>query len=151
MKNDKQADILKIIRDWKELIENAQEKYVFGKALNKALFKRCMKSAFEWFLLDKEPKHQFDRFETDLYGHIFAYSRIPVVMDSENTLLFEASLHSAGILASAILHPEVVSIDGYKLIDDGFLINGEFKAVAYDFKKGDLKDYIELVKIGYWD
>lgn len=151
MAADKQMEILKIIRDWQDLIENAKNKYVFGKALNQTLFKRCMKSAFEWFLLDKEPKYQFDRFETDLYGLIFAYSCIPAVTISDNSLKYEASLHVAGVFAEAILHPEVVVIDGYKLISDGFLVKGEFKTAIYDFKTGDMKDYIELVKIGYWD
>ena len=149
--NDKAAKIMDITNDWHDLIFEAQSKYVFGKPLNHKLFKQCMKSAFEWFLKDKEPKYQFDRFETNLYGLIRGYSCIPAFIESRYSLKFKASLHAASILAGAVLHPETMTVDGYKLIKNDFYIGNEFKSAVYDFETGDLKDYTELVKSGFWD
>lgn len=151
MKKDDISTVMSISNDWAELIEYAQTEYVFGDPMDYDLFKKCMKSTFEYFLLSKEPKYSFDRFETELYGLVRAYSYIPAITDNENRVTFEASTHAAGILAYAILHSEVVKIEGYKLIDDGFLVDGKFRDITYDFEIGDMHDYIELVKIGYWD
>ena len=31
------------------------------------------------------------------------------------------------------------------------MIDGDFKPVTYDFEVGDMSDYVELVKMHYWD
>lgn len=95
MNSNRQSDILKIISDWSELIDDAQINGIAGEAIDYNLFRHCIKSAFEWLLLDKKPKNQFDRFETYLYAEIFAYSQIPAVTLSENSRLFETSLYLA--------------------------------------------------------
>ena len=146
--NDKAAKIMDITNDWHDLIFEAQPKYVFGKPLNHKLFKQCMKSAFEWFLKDKEPKYQFDRFETELYGLIRGYSGIPAIIKSRYSLKFEASLHAADTLAGAVPHPVAVTVDASSLLYD-FYVDGEFKAAVYDFEAGDLKDYAALIKTGF--
>lgn len=115
---------------------------------------QCMKSAFEVFLLNQDitqHKQVFSWEETDLFSEIYAYSCLPAIVESSCSEKFKASTHAAGVLAATIMHPETVEIDCYRLIDDGFLVKGEFKAVVYDFEKGDLKDFPELVQIGYWD
>lgn len=114
-----------------------------------------MKSAFEVFLLNQDITQHKQVFisweETDLFSEIYAYSCLPAIVESSCSEKFKASTHAAGVLAATIMHPETVEIDGYRLIDDGFLVKGEFKAVVYDFEKGDLKDFLELVQIGYWN
>ncbi len=149
-----QTEVWKVRNEWQTLIFEAREKYVFGKRINQKLFSQCMKSAFEVFLLNQDTsqhKQVFSWEEADLLSKIYAYSCLPAIVESSYSQRFEASTHAAGILAQAIMHPETMEIDGYRLIDDGFLVKGEFKTIVYDFNKGDLKDILGLVQMGYWN
>ena len=81
---------------------------------------------------------------------INGYSCIPAVTESEFSEEFEASTHVAAELAQAIINPEVYVFNGSKMIFE-YIVNDEFKPVTFDFETGDLSDYIELVKMHYWD
>ena len=146
-------NIINTINNWHELLECARTEYIFGAALDKKLYKKCMEEAFEHFFVNNRVHENddtsFDKLSVNLYGLIFAYSQIPAVTDTDDTLLFEASTRAARGLANAILHPETITIDNYKLIDDNYVIDNKFRAFTYDFKSGDLKDYMELVELEY--
>ena len=142
-------NLLHITNEWEELIDNAQCNYVFGDPLDLELFKKCMNDAYLYFTGNRTTPNTFDKFETMLYGQIYGYSCIPAITYN-NSPLFKASLNAAGCFAHAILHPETVGLSNGRMVDH-FLVNDQFKTVIYDFESGDLKDYIELVEIGFWD
>ena len=75
---------------------------------------------------------------------------IILLIKEKARLLTVFHTHAAGIFSYAILHPEAVMMENGKMTDE-FRVDGKFKPVEYDFESGDLKDYIELVKIGFWD
>ena len=140
----------RINAEWQDLIWMAQESCVFGEPLDTELFKTCMKDAYEFFAVGKEKKDSFTREEVELYGLIYGYSCIPAVTKSECSDEFEASTHIAASLANSIRIPEAYIFEDSKMtyeyrIDDGF------KPVTYDFERGDMSDYIELVEMHYWD
>ncbi len=138
--------------DWNELLDNAHAKFVYGESFNKTQFTKCMRKAYEYFILKKTDHSSFDIWETELYGSIREYSGIPAVIEGKRSVEFKASTCLAGCFAQSILHPEMVVFDGYVYQDNGFYIgDGEFKTLKYNFKSGDLKDFIEMVRIGYWD
>lgn len=143
-------DYFEIAEEWETLIEAAQRSYVFGEKTDAKLFKRCMKDAFKFFEAGKENKTSFSKTEVSLYGLIYGYSLIPAVTESEFSDEFEASARAAAELAQAIIHPEVFAFEDSKMIYE-FMVDGDFKPVVYDFETGDLSDYIELVKMHYWD
>lgn len=147
---DKIKQLISIIEDWEELIDHARYECTFDEPLDIALFKRCMKEAYGYFFPEKALSRVFETFEAELFGKICAYSYVPAVTEGENSVLFDASTHAAGMFSYAILHPEAVNMENGKMIDE-LRVDGEFKPVEYDFESGDLKDYIELVKIGFWD
>ena len=138
---------------WDELLDHAKEECVFGQPLNTALFKECMIKAFEELLLGKEPKEFFDSEEVGFIGTIFSYANMPAPKTGKNSILFDASMHAANDLAMAILYRDSYTIDDYRihfnLLDD----DEDHVRVFYDFKTGDLADYIEVVEIerGIWE
>ena len=137
-----------VITDWEELIEHAKNVCVFGDPLDTALFKRCMKDAFEILSVGKE-KAAFDRLEMELYGKIFGYSCIPAVTESEDSVPFQASLLAAGDLAEALIHPERYRFDSGRITaKDEYLIDGEVVEAGYDFETGYLDKYIRLIEEG---
>ena len=141
---------IEINEAWQELIELAQNRCVFGEQLDAELFRTCMKDAYEYFVVGKEEKASFNKIEATIYGLIYGYSCIPAVTDSDYSDEFEASTHIAAELAQAIMHPEVFTFENSKMIYE-FMIDGDFKPVTYDFEVGDMSDYVELVKMHYWD
>ncbi len=148
MANENHLELRNAAEYWFDLILEAQEQYVFGEPINQDLFKKCMKTTFECMVKGKEPKYQFDRFEAELYGYVYAYSQMPVVTECENSDEFKASIHAAGELAYTIMHPEAIVVEGDKIISYNY---SGVEKVTYDFVSGDLADYIELAKRGYWN
>lgn len=140
--------ILDVITGWEELLEHAKNECVFGDPLDTTLFKSCMKDAFEILSVGKE-KTSFYRSETELYGKIFGYSCIPAVTESEDSVLFQASLFAAGDLAGALIHPERYRFENSRIIsNDEYLIDDEVVEAGYDFETGDQNNYIRLIEEG---
>lgn len=140
--------IFDVITDWEELIEHAKNECVFGDPPDMELFKSCMKDAFEILSVGKE-KASFDRSETELYGKIFGYSCIPAVTESEDSMLFQASLYAASDLAGALIHPERYRFESGRITaKDEYLIDDEAVEAGYDFETGDLDKYITLIEEG---
>ncbi len=139
-----------VYNDWIELIYHAKNECVFGDPLDEDLFANCMKDAFECLGVGKDIKDTFGRVEVSLYGLIRGYSCIPAVTQSEDSVVFEASLRAAADLAGAYLHPEIYKFEENKIIYS-YMLDGEFKDVVYDFETGDLGDYIELIESGFGD
>ena len=143
--------IFDVVTDWESLIEHAKNECVFGDPLDTDLFKRCMKDAFEILSVGKE-KAAFDRLEMELYGKIFAYSCIPAVTESEDSMLFQASLFAAGDLAEAFIRPERYRFESSGIFsEDEYLIDGEVVEAGYDIEIGDLDNYIRLIEEGLLD
>lgn len=140
--------IFDVITDWESLIEHAKNECVFGDPLDTELFASCMKNAFAILSVGKE-KTAFDRSEMELYGKIYGYSCIPAVTESEDSLLFQASLYAAGDLAEALIRPERYRFESSGIIpEDEYLIDGEVIEAGYDFETGDLNNYIRLIEEG---
>ena len=147
-------DIFDIIYEWEDLIDDAK----YHGALDVDLFRECMNDAYHCFSPENKRKEQLEKEEIQLYGMIAAYSKLPVIAnDSENVLLYEASLLAASDFESFILRPSVIRLNGSKMEYVVNVVDSEEKKevynqhIAYDFETGDLSDYIELYESGYYD
>ena len=78
---------------------------------------------------------------------------MPPVIQSENSALFKASLNAAADFAEFILYPGVVTLNGSRMEYGLRIMNSgeeEYnRTIVYDFKTGDLSDYIDVVENGY--
>lgn len=81
---------------------------------------------------------------------IYGYSCIPAVTESDDSLLFEASLRAAGNLVWAILHPGAIRLKDSKMISE-IMLDGEVQEVVYDFETENMKDYVRLAEEGLSD
>lgn len=142
-------EIHEICDMWQELIDHAKNECVFGDPLDTELFKSCMKDAFE-YLSASEGKEMFNASEAELLCQIYGYSCIPAVTESEDSILFEASVHAAGNLAWAVFHSETFRFEDCKMIGR-IMLDGEMQEVVYDFETGNMEDYVRLAEEGLLD
>lgn len=142
-------ETLEVCDAWQELIDHAKNECVFGDPLDTELFKSCMKDAFE-ILFASGRKESFEMVEAELLCQVYGYSCIPAVTESDDSLLFEASLCAAGNLAWAILHPGANRLKDSKMISE-IMLDGKVQEVVYDFETGNMKDYVRLVEEGLSD
>lgn len=143
-------ETLEVCNAWQELIDHAKNECVFGDPLDTELFKSCMKDAFDC-LTACEGKEMFKASEAELLCQIYGYSCIPAVTESDDSPVFEASIHAAGNLVWAILHPGAIPGDirlkDSKMIRE-IMLDDEVQEVVYDFETGNMKDYVRLVEEG---
>jgi hypothetical protein len=142
-------ETLEVCDAWQELIDHAKNECVFGDPLDTELFKSCMKDAFEC-LFASGRKESFEMVEAELLCQVYGYSCIPAVTESDDSLLFEASLCAAGNLAWAILHPGAIRLKDSKMISE-IMLDGKVQEVVYDFETGNMKDYVRLAEEGLSD
>lgn len=140
-------ETLEVCDAWQELINHAKNECVFGDPLDTELFKSCMKDAFDC-LTACEGKETFKASEAELLCQIYGYSCIPAVTESDDSPVFEASIHAAGNLVWAILHPGTIRLKGSKMISE-IMLDGQ--EVVYDFETGNMKNYVRLAEEGLWD
>ena len=142
-------ETLEVCDAWQELIDHAKNECVFGDPLDTELFKSCMKDAFDC-LTAREGKEMFNASEAELLCQIYGYSCIPVVTESDDSPVFEASIHAAGNLVWAILHPGAIRLKDSKMISE-IMLDGKVQEVVYDFETGNMKDYVRLAEEGLSD
>ena len=142
-------ETLEVCDAWQELIDHAKNECVFGDPLDTELFKNSMKDAFEC-LSAHVGKETFKASEAELLCQIYGYSCIPVVTESDDSPVFEASIHAAGNLAWAILHPGAIRLKDSKMINE-IMLDGKVQEVVYDFETGILEDYVRLAEEGLSD
>ena len=145
---------LDIMAEWEHLLEHAKNECIFGEPLDIDLFRECMKDAGGFFSPEQLKAHSFDIEDLDLYGQILAYSLFPIVEESENNELCEASQQAANDLANAINNCRDDVFENGKMIEE-YEADGIKKIKFYDFETGDLSSYIEAIKtfglsILYW-
>lgn len=97
-------------------------------------------------------KMKLDIYDAYLYAQVYAYSRMPIIMQDD---LFDASVTAAGFLEhviSNVIHGLKTPVTPffshtYCLVEE----NGEEvrKPLTYDFLNGDLTTIIEVLKLSH--
>ena len=139
---------LDIMAEWENLLEHAKCDCIFGEPLDIDLFRECMKDAAGFFPPEKLKNDSFDSTDLDLYGQILAYSLLPIVEESENNELFEASQQAANDLAMAVSGCKAKVFEERKMAEE-YEVDGIKKTKFYDFETGDLSEYIEYLKFEF--
>ena len=141
----------KLSLDWYDLFEQTRDFCMFTvdgfddwrKAFNPYAFAKCIKETYQYFFADKERPQILTPSEIEVYGYIFAYSKLWIPTDCDESEKFYASAYVAEEMADAICNPNSTSLDGNKLIRLGHNRDGEIMKYEYDIESGDLSDFIK--------
>ena len=134
-------NIFDTISSWEELIDKANERFIYGDTLETDLFRLCMREAYVWFFVNGETNDFFNKAEEQLYTAICTYSKIEPLCIGEYTPQFKATISVSKDFTKAVKNPGLFRIADRQMTQE-YIEDSEVKQKVYDFETGDLKDYL---------